>query len=286
MPPLRLIYFNPKPNPIIMEKLFRGIVLLDKPAGHTSLECAERIRKVYGAKKAGHAGTLDPGATGVLLIALDEATKAMPVLMGLEKEYEGIMHIHKDFRRSEIQDAAKSFTGRITQKPPVKSAVSRAPRERDIYYFEITGIQGRDVSFRIRCQAGTYIRKICSDMGERMDTHSHMKSLRRTGSGPFQIKECATFEMIKENPSVFLMPIERALERAGLKRIDVKGTSVPRIIHGSPVKLSDAEGVGKGICAGDVIGIYSKDKIIALAVSCTEDGKSGTLAKTQRVFSS
>jgi H/ACA ribonucleoprotein complex subunit 4 len=272
--------FNPKQIMSIMEKLFRSIILLDKPAGPTSMECAEAVRRIFSAKKSGHAGTLDPGATGVLIIALDEATKAMPVLMGLEKTYEGIMHIHRDFGENELRETVKSFTGKIIQKPPVRSAVSRIPRERDIYSFEIQRIQGRDVSFRVRCQAGTYIRKLCSDIGEKMVTGAHMKSLIRTKAGPFSLEECMTLESLEKNPEKRLIPIETAFQRIGIRKILVKENYVREILKGSPVLSSHIERKDSGIRENEQVGIFSGGKLIALGIAT--GGKS--LARTDRII--
>jgi H/ACA ribonucleoprotein complex subunit 4 len=263
----------------IMEKLFRCIILLDKPAGPTSLECAEKVRKIFSAKKSGHAGTLDPGATGVLIIALDEATKAMPVLMGLEKTYEGIMHIHKDFDQNELKEAVKSFTGKIIQKPPVRSAVSRIPRERDIYSFDITKISGRDASFRVRCQAGTYIRKLCSDIGEKVGKGAHMKSLIRTRIGPFSVKECVNLETLEKNPEKHIISLETTFQRIGIKRIFLKEGAARKILNGSPVFPDHVQKADR-FQKGEHVGIFSGSKLIALGI--VTGGKS--IAKTDRVF--
>jgi H/ACA ribonucleoprotein complex subunit 4 len=269
-----------------MENPFRSIVLLDKPPGLTSLEAAERVRKIFNAKKAGHAGTLDPNVTGVLIIALDEATKAMPVLMGLEKKYEGVMHIHKDFDEKILRGTVESFTGKIIQKPPVKSAVSRVPRERDIYSFEITGISGRDVSFRVSCQAGTYIRKLCSDMGERMGTQAHMKSLIRIRAGPFSLKDCVTLERLEKDPQKYLIPIEKILRRVGVKRIFIKQKSLQKILNGSPVLRKHVKKADPGILKGEYTGIFSGRRLIALGVAKADFSRKmkGAVARTERIF--
>ena len=262
-----------------MDKFLRSIILLDKPAGPTSLECAEAVRKIFSAKKAGHAGTLDPAVTGMLIIALDEATKAMPVLMGLEKTYEAVMHVHRDFSKQELLEAAKSFAGRITQTPPVRSAVARRPRSREIYSFRILRISGRDVHFHVSCQAGTYIRKLCSDIGEKMGTQAHMKSLRRTRAGPFAIRECVTLENLEKNPSKYLIPIEAAFQKMGVKKVRVKESSVQSILNGSPVLPGFAERSDRAR-NGEHVGIFSGSRLIALGVAT--GGKS--LAKTERIF--
>jgi H/ACA ribonucleoprotein complex subunit 4 len=264
---------------INMEKHFHSVILLDKPAGPTSLECAERVRRIFSAKKSGHAGTLDPGATGVLIISLDEATKAMPVLMNLPKEYECAMHVHRDFSEQELREAVKSFVGKITQTPPVKSAVARKPRERDIYSFQILGVEGRDVSFRVSCQAGTYVRKLCSDLGEKMGTQAHVTSLMRTRAGPFSIKECVTLEQLKNSPEKYPIPLETVFSRIGVKKIFVKESSVRKILNGSPVLPEFMENSDKAR-KGEYVGIYSGSKLIALGLAAR--GK--FMARTDRVF--
>ena len=256
----------------------RSIILLDKPAGPTSLECADSVRKMFGAKKAGHAGTLDPGVTGVLIIAIGEAVKTMPLLMNLPKEYEGVMHIHKDFSRQELRQAVESFTGKIIQTPPVISAVSRRPREREVYSFEVLSANGRDVSFRVSCQAGTYIRKLCSDLGEKLGTQAHMKSLRRTKAGPFSIKDCVTLQDLQKSPERFMIPIESALERLGTKRILIKNEFMQKVLNGSPILKGFIQKSEKGIRKGEFVGIFSGKRLIALATA-TQDG-----ARIERVL--
>ncbi|MDI6798817.1 MAG: LAGLIDADG family homing endonuclease [Candidatus Aenigmarchaeota archaeon] len=99
--------------------------------------------------------------TGVLPVALENATKAMPVLMGLDKEYVGVMHLHKEVPEEILREAISKFIGRIEQLPPVKAAVARRVREREVYFFDILEIEGKDVLFKIGCEAGTYVRKLC-----------------------------------------------------------------------------------------------------------------------------
>jgi H/ACA ribonucleoprotein complex subunit 4 len=121
----------------VKEILNCGIVLLDKPSGPTSHQVAAWVRDVLGVKKVGHSGTLDPKVTGVLVITLDKASKIMPALMGMDKEYVAIMHLHEDVSESELKKAVKKFTGKIEQVPPKKSAVKRRKRTREVY--EIKG---------------------------------------------------------------------------------------------------------------------------------------------------
>src|SRR3989338_6108317 len=152
----------------IPELLKSGIVNIDKLKGPTSHEVADDVQKILHIKKAGHSGTLDPAVTGVQPVALEKASRITFFLLTAPKEYVGIMHLHKDVEEAALREAIKKFTGKIQQLPPVKSAVKRVERTREIYEFEILEIKNRDVLFRVKCQAGTYIRKICSDMGKEL----------------------------------------------------------------------------------------------------------------------
>jgi len=238
-----------------IKALHKGVVLVDKPSGPTSHDVVQMVRKNLGAKKAGHSGTLDPKVTGVMLIALNEATKAVTVLMGMDKEYEGTMHIHEDFDSQKLEKTMKSFVGKIIQTPPVRSAVARRPREREVYIFEILEIRGRDVNFRTRCQAGTYIRKLVSDLGEKLGIGAHMTSLRRTAVGDFKLNECFPVEKIKKSD---IIPLEEALHRVSLQGIDINKEQYQKIKNGAPIDYNT-------VIKQPVVGLYYDNQIVALA---------------------
>ena len=255
--------------------LKRGVVLVDKPKGITSFDVVERVCETLGTKKAGHAGTLDPNVTGLMLIALEESRKAMPILMGMEKEYEGKMLLHKEAGKEKIEKTFKKFTGEIVQKPPVRSRVARMERKRKIYSLRILKIKNREIEFRVKCEAGTYIRKLVHDIGESLGTGAHMAELRRTKIGPFELKEAVSLSKVSEKN---VIPLERALERVKLKKITVKDQAISKIRNGSPVF---PEWITKKERAkeNEIVGIFDKSGgIIAL-------GKpSGDKIKTDRVF--
>jgi len=255
----------------------RGVVLLDKPGNLTSMECVERVKEILQVERTGHSGTLDPKVTGIMLIALSEARKAMPVLIGLRKEYEGTMHIHGDVHKKRIRRTVRDFVGRITQIPPVRSAVVRKAREREIYSFEILRIDGRDLHFRVECESGTYIRKLCHDFGEKLGVGAHMTELRRTKINGFSEKECVSLERLGKKDVV---PLERILERIGLKRVIVKKESLDRIRNGMPVKGDDIVKTDK-LTENECIGIYCRSEIVALGL--VRDSKEPVI-KTDRVF--
>jgi predicted rRNA pseudouridine synthase len=161
-----------------------GIIVIDKPRGPSSHEVTAWVGKMLGCQ-VGHAGTLDPQVSGVLLIMLGNAVRLAPLLLQHDKEYVCMMRLHRDVDRERILKLAEEFTGRLYQRPPRKSAVKRALRIREIRKLEILDIDERLVLFRVQCDAGTYIRSLCHHMGLALGAGAHMQELRRTRSGTF-----------------------------------------------------------------------------------------------------
>jgi H/ACA ribonucleoprotein complex subunit 4 len=172
----------------IKELLDFSIINIDKPAGPTSFGVDEFINKSLEINKSSHAGTLDPAVTGVLPVLLGRACKLLGYFMGHNKTYVGIMRLHEDIDDKKIENEMKKFVGKIKQTPPVKSRVKREERERQVYKWEILERDGKDVLFEVECEAGTYIRKLCSDLGEKIGG-AHMLELRRIKASIFEEKE-------------------------------------------------------------------------------------------------
>ncbi len=255
--------------------LKKGVVLVDKPKGITSFDVVEMVCETLGIKKAGHTGTLDPNVTGLMLLALEESRKAMPILMGMDKEYEGKMLLHGEVEKGRIEKTFKKFTGEIVQKPPVKSRVARVERKRKVYFLDILRINGREIEFRVKCEAGTYVRKLVHDIGEELGCGAHMTGLKRTKIGPFELKESVPLSKLSEKN---VIPLERILERIKLKKITVKEQAIPKIRNGSPVF---PEWIVKREKAkeNEIVGIFDKGgEIIALGKPL------GKKVKTDRVF--
>jgi H/ACA ribonucleoprotein complex subunit 4 len=209
----------------LSELINYGIINLDKPKGPTSHQVSDYVQKILNLEKAGHSGTLDPQVTGVQPIALGKATRITQFLLTSPKEYVGIMHLHQLVEEEQLRKTITKFIGKIKQLPPLKSAVKRELREREIYEFEILELKGQDVLFRVKCQAGTYIRKLCFDIGQALGIGAHMAELRRTQAGPFTEKDNlvtlndlqdAYYYYREENNSKFLayclQPIENAIK--------------------------------------------------------------------------
>ena len=148
------------------EMINYGVVNIDKCQGPTSHQVSDFVQKILHINKSGHSGTLDPKVTGVLPVALSRATRIVQVLLTAGKEYVGIMHLHKDVSERKLKSTIKKFfLGEIEQMPPIKSAVKRQLRTREIYYFDILEKDKQDALFVVGCQAGTYIRKLIHDLG-------------------------------------------------------------------------------------------------------------------------
>ncbi|MHA1302688.1 MAG: RNA-guided pseudouridylation complex pseudouridine synthase subunit Cbf5, partial [Candidatus Heimdallarchaeaceae archaeon] len=169
----------------IDELLEYGVINLDKPPNPTSHEVVSYVKKILDISRAGHSGTLDPAVTGVLPVALNKATRILDTLLLAGKEYVSNMLLHDDVEEKYIREIMSQYVGVIYQRPPMRASVKRVLRKRMIYELEILEIEGRQVLFKVKCQAGTYIRKICHDIGQSIGCGAHMKELRRTRTGPF-----------------------------------------------------------------------------------------------------
>ncbi|MEM3405737.1 MAG: RNA-guided pseudouridylation complex pseudouridine synthase subunit Cbf5 [Candidatus Pacearchaeota archaeon] len=169
----------------IQELLQFSILNIDKPSGLTSFSVDEYIRKKLNIKKTSHFGTLDPKVTGVLPISLGRACRLMEYFIHREKTYVGIMHLHKDIEEKILKDEIIKFIGKIKQLPPKRSRVKRQERIRTIYEFEILEKKDKDVLFKVRCEAGTYIRKLIHDVGLSLKCNAHMTELRRIKASIF-----------------------------------------------------------------------------------------------------
>jgi len=189
------------------------VALIDKPSGITSSELAVKVKVSADARKAGHTGTLDPRASGLMIILLDDAVKKAGVFEGLDKKYDAVMLLHRDAEKKEIEEAVLSFVGEIEQIPPRRSAVARKPRKRRIYSITINSIDRRRVNFSVRCEAGTYIRKLCHDMGKALGTGANMVSLRRTAIGPISVSEAVPLDEFLSSPRDYLKPLGSILKR-------------------------------------------------------------------------
>ena len=278
-----------------------GVVNIDKPQGPTSHQVAEYTKKILNVSKSGHSGTLDPPVHGVLPVALGRATRIMQALLVSGKEYVGIMHLHKDIEEKKLNETiTKHFLGKISQMPPLKSAVKRVQRTREIYYFDIIEKDGQDALFIVGCQAGTYIRKLIHDLGQRLKIGAHMQELRRTKAGPFNEETLFTLQDLadafyfykNEKNDKFLrkviQPVENAV--AHLPKVWVFDTTVSTLCHGAGLNIPGISKFNDRINKNDIVAIMTlKNELIALGIAELNseemmEKERGLAIKTDKVF--
>lgn len=214
-------------------KELEGVLLVDKPTDHTSHDVVARLRRKLHMKRIGHAGTLDPMATGLLIMLIGKATRISQYLISLDKEYEGTIELGKvtdsqdaqgqvmetrpvpALTEAELRTAMQGFLGDQYQTPPMYSAikidgvplyksarkgeeVEREPRFIRVASFELTRFGLPAFDFRLRCSKGTYVRTIAHDLGQRLGCGAHLAALRRTATDRFQISQALTLDAIEQ----------------------------------------------------------------------------------------
>jgi tRNA pseudouridine55 synthase len=253
-----------------------GWVIVDKPAGPTSTQVTGRVRRAFDAMKAGHAGTLDPAATGVLAIALGEATKTMPFVADGEKTYRFAVRWGAETTTDDaegtvvrtagarpgadaIRAAIPAFTGDIMQVPPAYSAVrvegrrayeiargggamTLEPRPIRVERLVLVGCEGADLAaLEMTCGTGGYVRSVARDLGRALGCLGHVETLRRVAAGPFAEAEAVPLDHVLADPAAHLRPVELAL--ATVPRIDVDDGAAEQRRHGIAVAAG-------GVCGG------------------------------------
>jgi tRNA pseudouridine55 synthase len=281
-----------------------GVVVIDKPAGMTSHDVVQSVKKILRVRKAGHTGTLDPLATGVLPVCTNEATKLVPFLAEERKEYGatmrlGIMTDTLDIQGKvlaqkevavdtrEIERVIMGFMGKIEQRPPRYSAVKykgkalykwarrgqpvdAAPRSVMIYGITIESIQVPDVVFQVSCSRGTYVRSLCSDIGDRLGCGACLYALRRTKSGPFVETMAVSLDggeeaFLRDSLEHKMVTMSEAL--SGLDQVVVENAMADRLRKGFQPTVESLTGKEiPSLAAGDVIKLITHDfKLVALA---------------------
>lgn len=260
-----------------------GLLLVDKPAGITSHDVVDRIRRAAGTRRVGHTGTLDPGATGLLVLCLGAATRLSEHLTGLDKVYEGSMRLGivtdsydmdgkmvaespvPGLTIQDIQKICDRFTGEIMQVPPMVSAVKvggerlykrarqgevveRAPRQVTVREFQVLSYEAPDAQIRVRCTRGTYVRSLCHDVGQALGCGATLASLRRTFVGQFSVQDALPVAEFDSPDKVAsrIKPIETALT---LPSVTVRPSSRAAVVSGAALNPDDLVGgcpVSKG----------------------------------------
>ncbi|MGB8634226.1 MAG: tRNA pseudouridine(55) synthase TruB [Rhodanobacteraceae bacterium] len=277
-------------------RTIHGLLLLDKPLGDSSNRALQRVKRLFRARKAGHTGSLDPLATGMLPVCLGEATKIAGLLLGAHKAYvaeaqlgvttttgdaEGEVVAHTEvpvLDHAMVERAMEAFRGRIRQVPPVYSAlkqggvplykrarrgeeVSAPPREVDIFRFELLELSADRLRVEVECGSGTYIRSLMADLGQALACGAHLTSLRRTWVDPFKGARMYTLEELEAmagNDDANVLDACLLPVEAGL-------SGMPAIRLDSADSLAVAQGRPVDVAASGLCRVYADDgRLLAL----------------------
>jgi len=252
-----------------------GVINLDKPPGPTSHEVTAWVKRLMKVSKAGHAGTLDPGVSGVLPIALEKATKVIGVVTHTYKEYIALMQLHGDVGYEELLKTISMFVGEIYQRPPLRSSVKRVLRKRRIHEIEVLEVDGRRVLMRVKTDPGTYIRKLCHDIGLVLGVGAHMRELRRIATGPFREDAgLATLHRLSEAVYLYnsgeesmlrsiVMPAEYMVSH--IPKIVVRNSAVGSITYGAMLASPGVAMANRHIKRGDTVALFTvKGELVAV----------------------
>ena len=286
-------------NPRVARRRVDGVLLLDKPSGITSNTALMRVKRIFRAEKAGHTGTLDPLASGLLPICFGEATKFARFLLDAAKRYRasirfGVTTTTQDAEgdivdtrvvttdRAQVEAVLPSFTGRIRQVPPAYSAlkhqgrshyeyaragieVPRAPRDITVESLALVDWSAPLVTVDVLCSKGTYVRTLAADIGEALGCGAHLAALRRVASGGFDVADAIDFERLDAVESdaargALLLPVDSLV--TSLPRIVVDDAGAACLRHGRllPARDADPEGLARAYDgAGRLLGVVRNE---------------------------
>jgi tRNA pseudouridine55 synthase len=298
-----------------------GALIIDKPAGMTSHDVVARVRKTIGERRVGHTGTLDPFATGVLVVLVGRATRLAQFLSGAEKEYAAVIRLGyatdtgdltgtrlekqadgltaetrrtQSFRREEVEAALASLGGEIEQTPPMYSAkkiagqklyelarrgeeVERKAVRVTVREFDALPIDGSllksnedgtgDLSVRVVCSAGTYVRSLAESVGERLGVGAHLSELRRTRAGRFKIEDAITldrFHHVAQSGPIEQVLISPDAALAHLPFLNLDADGADRVRHGIDVQVADPD--ASGWSEGQSVRMRFNGELIAVGI--------------------
>lgn len=303
--------------------MIHGFIVIDKPAGITSHDVVSRVRRIAGTRRVGHTGTLDPFATGVLPIAVNDGTKAIPFLDEGLKCYEALMQLglttdtlditgqvlaegdYSLVSRQQLQAACAGFTGSISQIPPMFSAikqngqplyklarqgqqVERAARQVEIHSLELLSFSPPYVSLRVTCSRGTYVRTLADDIGALLGCGACLKELRRIASGPFHLQNSLTLEMLENvfkegRPADYFVTPYQALGH--LPDLPLKEAGLAKVLHGRSPEWSEVgfDRESRSILNSGLVRLSRDAELVAVA-ECRADTDQSSKITLKRVF--
>lgn len=294
-----------------------GLLLVDKPAGWTSHDAVAYVRRALGEKRVGHTGTLDPAATGLLLVLVGRATRLARYFSGDDKEYLAVMRLGAEtdtgdaegrivrecpapeFRADEVEVVFRRFTGDILQTPPMYSAVKiggerlykkarageeidRSPRQVFVKRLELVSAGKTEITFRVLCSKGTYVRTLCCDMGEALGSCAHLGSLRRTAAGGYHVSDAVTLSDRPSGESLIkrLLPMKDLLPAAAYSVVTAAARA--RVRDGVSPAVEEMELYPRELTPGEPVRVLD-DKGELLAVGEAGDKISGRTPFTLKV---
>jgi tRNA pseudouridine55 synthase len=273
-----------------------GLLVVDKPAGLTSHDVVGRVRRWAGTRKVGHAGTLDPMATGVLVLGIGRATRLLGHLSGHDKAYDATIRLglttttddadgdavrHRDASGvldAAIVDALRRFTGPIEQVPAAVSAVKVAgersyarvrrgesvelpSRPVVVHRLDLVARRGEDLDLRVECSAGTYVRAIARDVGEALGVGAHLTALRRTRSGSFDLAGAAALDALD---GAVVIPLGTAVEQV-FPKLDVSAEVATRLGQGQRIAIGPDVALPPDAAGAQLLGAFGPDgEVIAI----------------------
>jgi len=302
--------------------LINGFIVIDKPAGITSHDVVSRVRRILGTRKVGHTGTLDPFATGVLPVAVNDGTKAIPFLDEGLKCYEAIMQLgvatdtldmtgavlrNADWlpvTREDVESVLKRFTGHLSQIPPMYSAikqagqplyklarqgqvVERTAREIDIHSLDLLSFIPPLVSFRVVCSRGTYVRTLADDMGEMLGCGAALKELRRIASGPFEISASVSLEGLEQAARLGALETLTVSPYAALSHlpdVPLNDSGMDLVRHGRSPEWHDTEQSAPTACEGGPLVRLTRNGTLIAVAECRSCGDDVPRIILKRVF--
>jgi len=290
------------------ELLRFGVVNLDKPPGPSAHQVSARIRDVVddaleaadepGIEDAAHAGTLDPKVTGCLPVLLGDATRLAQVFLEGHKEYVAVLEVHDDVP-GDLAAVASEFEGPIYQKPPKKSAVRRELRVREVYDLDVLETTDRQALLRIECESGTYVRKLCHDLGLALGTGAHMGDLRRTATDPFDDRDLVSLHDLADALGFWredddagplrevVHPAERALQH--LPAVTIAESAAREVANGAPVYapgVIEVDEAARNAGEDDLVACFTPDgSAVCLGTIVGDpDAESDTAVDLERVL--
>lgn len=283
----------------LAQHLRMGAVNLDKPAGPTSHQVVAWLKDALGLAKAGHGGTLDPQVTGVLPVALEDATRVVKTLLEAPKEYVVELELNREAPEEKLREALARFVGPVWQMPPREAAVKRELRIRNIYEIDVYETDPKHALFRCSCEAGTYMRNLAKDVGTVLLVGGRMKSLRRVKTGPFREADSVSLHDLRDAYADWketgdereLRRVVRPVEElvAHLPRVEIRDGAVDAVCHGAPLAAPGVARVDEGITDGRLVAVFSlKGELVSVGHAAMDAKRmtaepSGVAVRTTRV---